>query len=96
MIDSEEWDRVKAMVKAIQRGKYLTSDRVANRVDDLAEMTTTFPWSNPSDFAEGFQLAPQQMREHFDRVDELRFLLGEIEAAMADVPVEAYGKPETF
>ena len=96
MIDDKEWQRIKTMVSAVQRGRYLTSDRVANRIDDLAEMTFSFAWSSPKDFAEGLQLAPEEMRQHFARITELQFLLSKVEESVGDVPVEAYGKPETF
>ena len=93
MIDQKELDRISSKVRAVQSGRLLVSDRVADHLDDLAELIFAFPFK-PGDFDEALQLAPEQTRDHFDRIVELQYLLGQVEEAVGDVPIFDAGKPE--
>jgi hypothetical protein len=78
-----QWAELERDVKAVQRGRLLVSDRVADEIDRLWDDISEFPWqpaTNPSDWDQALDLAPTEARAWLDTVVELQALVAKVRA----------------
>jgi hypothetical protein len=77
LIDDMAFAEISRDVHRVQRGDWLTTDRVADRVDECWEVVAGLGMHGDI-WAEAVKLDPAKARTYADHLHELQFLLGQI------------------